>query len=71
MTQAPRACATSAIAGMSWTSSVCEPGDSVSTALVFGRISASIPAPMVGVIVARLDPEASQSLVGEERATGS
>ena len=29
MTQAPRACATSAIAGTSWISNVCEPGDSV------------------------------------------
>ena len=47
-TQAPRACATAAIAGTSWISRVCEPGDSVSTALVFGRISASMPAPISG-----------------------
>ncbi len=48
MTQAPRACATSAIAGTSWISNVSEPGDSVSTALVFGRMRASMPAPMAG-----------------------
>ena len=48
MTQAPCACAAAAIAGMSWTSSVSEPGDSVNTTLVLGRISAAMPAPIVG-----------------------
>ena len=48
MTQAPRACTTSAMAGMSWISKVCEPGDSTSTAFVFDRMRASIPAPMRG-----------------------
>jgi hypothetical protein len=48
MTQAPWACATSAIAGTSWISNVSEPGDSISTAFVLGRIMASMPAPMAG-----------------------
>ena len=38
----------SAIAGMSCTSSVSEPGDSVNTTLVLGRMSAAMPAPIVG-----------------------
>ena len=48
MTQAPAPCAASAIAGMSCISSVSEPGDSVKTTLVLGRIRAAIPAPSVG-----------------------
>ena len=47
-TQAPRACATSAMAGMSCTSSDCEPGNSTNTALVLARNSEAIPAPSRG-----------------------
>ena len=65
MTQASWACATSAIAGTSWISNDCEPGDSVNIALVFGLISASIPAPILGVVIGRLDPHPLQGLVGE------
>ncbi len=36
------------MAGMSCISKLCEPGASVSTAAVFPRISAAMPAPMVG-----------------------
>ena len=64
-TQAPRACATSAIAGTSWISKLCEPGDSVSTALVFGRMSASMPSADARVVKGRLDPHALQNSVGE------
>jgi len=48
MTVAPRPRATAAIAGMSWTSKVSEPGDSVNTARVFGWNSRSIAAPARG-----------------------
>ena len=47
-TRAPCAWATAAIAGMSWISKVSEPGDSVNTMRVFGRISASIAVPTSG-----------------------
>ncbi len=47
-TFAPRAWATAAIAGMSCTSKVSDPGDSVNTTRVFGRKSRSIAAPASG-----------------------
>ncbi len=47
-TSAPRRCATAAIAGMSCTQKVSDPGDSVNTTRVFGRNSRSIPAPSSG-----------------------
>ena len=48
ITQTSRACATAAIAGMSCISSDCDPGASVKIALVLGRMSSAIPAPMAG-----------------------
>jgi hypothetical protein len=47
-TQAPREWAAAAMAGMSCTSSDCEPGASTNTALVLARISAEIPEPTSG-----------------------
>ena len=47
-TRAPCLCATSAIAGMSSISKDWEPGASVRTAAVPGRINAAIPEPIAG-----------------------
>ena len=47
-TTAPCRCAAAAMAGMSCISKDCEPGASVNTAVVFGRSSASMPAPSAG-----------------------
>ena len=66
MTQAPRACAAAAMAGMSCTSSDCEPGDSTNTALVLGRISAAIPAPIERIVIGGLDAHALQRRVAED-----
>ena len=44
----PCACAASAMAGMSCISKLSEPGDSVNTTRVFGRISAAMPPPISG-----------------------
>ena len=46
--RAALACAAAAMAGMSCTSKVSEPGLSVKTSVVLGRISLAMPAPMVG-----------------------
>ena len=64
-TRAPCACATSAIAGMSCTSKVSEPGDSVNTMRVLGRNSRSMPAPTQRIVVAHVDAEARQVQVAE------
>ena len=48
MVSTPRARATAAIAGTSCTSKVSEPGDSMNTTRVSGRIRASMPAPISG-----------------------
>lgn len=47
-TSAPRAWAATAIAGMSWTSNVSDPGDSVQTRRVRGPMSDEMPGPMSG-----------------------
>ena len=47
-TMAPRCMRGPAIAGISCISNVLEPGDSVNTTLVFGFISAAMPAPTCG-----------------------
>ena len=50
-TGTPLARAAWQMAGMSWTSKVCEPGDSVSTSSVSGRMSAATPAPVERVVI--------------------
>jgi hypothetical protein len=48
ITTARCSCATRAIAGTSWTSNVCEPGDSAYTIRVLGRISEAMASPACG-----------------------
>ena len=65
MTHAPRAWATSAMAGTSWTSKVSEPGDSVNTGSgvrPHQRFDSSADA---GIVIGGFDPHALQRPVGE------
>ncbi len=62
---APRACATAAIAGMSCTSNVSEPGDSANTMRVFGRNACSIAGAEQRIVVARPRRRGAQVVVAE------
>ena len=64
-TRAPRRCATAAIAGMSCTSKVSDPGDSVKTSFVFGAEFALDRRARQRIVVAHLDAEARQMKVAE------
>ena len=64
-TSAPRPCATAAIAGMSCTPNVSEPGDSVNTRRVLGRNSRSIAGPEQRIVIGDLDAEPHQVIVAE------
>ncbi len=48
-TRARRAWAAAAMAGTSWISKVCEPGDSTYTTRVVSRINGAMPAPTSGL----------------------
>ena len=64
-TTAPCRCAAAAMAGTSCISKVCEPGASVKTAVVFGRIRLCDPSADQRVVIGRLDPEALEHAVAE------
>ena len=65
MTTAPAACAALAMAGMSCTSKVCEPGNSVNTTLVFLVMSLCDRAADQWVVIGGLDAEPLQHVIAE------